>query len=114
MHTGGDGHGVRPGDRLLGAEGAVGVAYHDAPVVADLYAGVSPVVCDKVAVGVSAHIGDLLKCVEPTAGRSKGTERKQARKDKHARYCSGKLLHIMTSGRTDGAMPVTIRYQFRL
>ena len=114
VHTGGDGHGVRPCDGLLRAEGAVGVADHDAPVVADLYAGVAPMVAHKIAVGISAHVGDLLKCVEPAAGRSKSAERQKARKDKHERNKSCKLLHIKTSGRTDGTMPVTIRYQFKL
>ena len=100
VDAGGNGHGVRPCDGLLRTEGAVRVADHDAPVVADLYAGVCPVIAHKIAVGVSAHVGDLLKCVQPAAGRGKGAERQKARKDKHERCKSCKLLHIMTSGRT--------------
>ena len=102
MNTGGNSDGVRPCDGLLRAESAVGVADHNASVVADLDAGVRPMTAQQVAVGIPAHVGDLFKCIEPTAGRSKSAERKQARKDKHERYKSGKLLHTMTSGRTDG------------
>ena len=101
MNTRGYGDGMRPCDGLLRSEGAVGVSDHDAPVVADLNAGVCPVTCKKIGKGVFAHIGDLFKRVQPLAGCGKGTDRQKARSDQHKCNNSGKLSHIMTSGRTD-------------